>query len=72
MSASLVGCTEDDAGRMAPPTPATANESRTETALPTDSTDTNTPDAVITDWTDGKAGECVPMTEEEIERLLNH
>mgnify|MGYP005606686311 CR=1 FL=1 len=42
-------------------------------SLPTDSvsTDTtNTPDAVISDWTDGEAGDIVPMTEEEIERLL--
>ena len=42
-------------------------------ALPTDSVSTDTtnaPDAVISDWTDGEAGDIVPMTEEEIERLL--
>jgi len=42
-------------------------------SLPTDSVSTDTtniPDAVISDWTDGEAGDIVPMTEEEIERLL--
>ena len=35
-----------------------------------DADTTNIPDAVISDWTDGEAGDIVPMTEEEIERLL--
>lgn len=42
-------------------------------SLPTDSVSTDTthaPDAAISDWTDGEAGDIVPVTEEEIERIL--
>ena len=39
-----------------------------DTAESTDSTDTS--HAVISDWEEGEAGDIVPMTEEEIERLL--
>ena len=58
---TFTACSEDDASPI-------ENNLDTETAESTDST--NTSHAVISDWEEGKAGDVVPMTKEEIERIL--
>lgn len=66
---TLTACSEDDASSI-------ENNLNTDTRINTladtvesvDSTDTS--HAVISDWEEGKSGEVVPMTKEEIERLL--
>ena len=66
---TLTACSEDDAPSIEnnPDTDTRVN-TPADTAESTDSTDIS--HAVISDWEDGEAGDIVPMTEEEIERLL--